>query len=264
MSHHAAMMCRRLHCAVFQASAAVILALTPALASAQPARDGSLAVCPLQGAATLEQAGWRPLRLRGHDRDTDYQLHTEGPSPFIQAQADGTMSALLCRVSIDPAKWPVMSFRIRAEQFPRDADLHERKGDDFAVRIYVMFDYDVNKLPFTERMKVKLARAYYGEAMPAAALNYVWDERHPPGTTAWNAFSHRIRMVVVESGAQHLGQWITVTRDVAEDFQAAFDEAPPHIIGIAVATDADNTHSQARGAFGEIVFHAAKPAPAER
>lgn len=48
-------------------------------------------------------------------------------------------------------------------------------------------------------------------------------------------------MIVVESGADKAGLWVTVTRDLAADFRAAFGEEAPPVIGVVIATDTDNT-----------------------
>jgi hypothetical protein len=76
---------------------------------------------------------------------------------------------------------------------------------------------------------------------PAAALCYVWDNRHLVGVSAWNAYTDRVRMIVVESGPQHAGTWRSEQRGVAADFRAAFGEEAPPVIGIALAADTDNT-----------------------
>jgi hypothetical protein len=194
------------------------------------------------------------MRLRGHDRDTAYSLVNDNGVRVVEAVADETMSGMSYAVNIDPAQHPILSFRFKADQLPTHADLKTRKGDDFAARIYVLFDYDISKLPFMERSKMRIARSLYGDSMPSAALNYVWDAKYPTGTTAWNAYTHRIRMIVVESGDAKLGQWVSITRNVVEDFKAAFGEPPPRIVGVVIATDADNTGSKARARYGDITF----------
>jgi hypothetical protein len=67
-------------------------------------------------------------------------------------------------------------------------------------------------------------------------------------------YTDRARMVVLESGAARAGEWVTETRDLAADFRAAFGEAPPDLIGIAIATDTDNTGEHATAWFGDLVL----------
>ena len=85
-------------------------------------------------------------------------------------------------------------------------------------------------------------------------INYVWDNRQPVGTVRPNAYTDRTRMWVLESGTARAGEWVTETRDLAADFRAAFGEAPPDLIGIAIATDTDNTGEHATAWFGDLVL----------
>jgi hypothetical protein len=129
-----------------------------------------------------------------------------------------------------------------------------KAGDDYAARIYVMFDYPLEKLPFGTRTKLRLAESIYGQKIPTAALNYVWDNRQPIGTIQPNTYTDRARMVVLQSGGARAGQWVTETRDLAADFRAAFGEEAPDAVAIALATDTDNTGESATAWYGDIEF----------
>ena len=94
-------------------------------------------------------------------------------------------------------------------------------GDDFPARVYVMFDYPLEKLSFADRIKLRLARALHDPNLPAATLCYVWDGKATAGTIAPSAYTNRVRLIVVESGASRVKQWLSVERDVAADFKAA-------------------------------------------
>lgn len=133
--------------------------------------------------------------------------------------------------------------------------LRSKAGDDFPARLYVMFDYPLEKLPFIERNKLRLARALFDPGLPAATLCYVWDGKAAVETIAPSAYSDRVRLIVVASGAARVGRWVDVERNVAADFRAAFgDEAPP-VKAIAIATDTDNTGASATAYFGNIYFY---------
>ena len=88
------------------------------------------------------------------------------------------------------------------------------------------------------------------EPVPAATVCYVWDAKLPAGTTLDNAFTKRMRYMVVRSGPQKLNQWSSEKRDVVADFTQLFgnesDTVPP-IIGIAIGADSDNTKSRSVG-----------------
>ncbi len=139
-----------------------------------------------------------------------------------------------------------LAWQWRVEDLIDEADLRTKAGDDTALKVCVFFDLPISRVPFVERQLLRLARSTSTEPLPASTVCYVWDTRLPVGTALHNAFTHRVRYVVLQSGAAHLHQWMNERRDVSADFFALFgDESPelPPIVGVAVGADADNTHS---------------------
>ena len=162
------------------------------------------------------------------------------------------MSGLSHALHADPAATPMLEWRWKVSGVPAKASFGTRAGDDFAARVYVLFDFDLARLPFTTRLKIKLARALYGEAVPAAGLCYVWDAKAPVGTAGWSPFTDRLRVIVVESGNAKAGQWVTIRRNIEQDFRAAFGQDPPAVSGVAIATDTDNTGESVTAWYGDL------------
>jgi len=144
-----------------------------------------------------------------------------------------------------------------------DADLARRSGDDFAARVYVFFDLPLAELPLAARIMLGVQRLLHGADLPTAALCYVWDNRHAPGTRAWSAYTGRVRMVVLESGNARANQWVAERRDLAADFQAAFGKRAriPPITGIAAGNDTDQTGASATAWFGDFRLEAVPAGP---
>jgi len=67
-----------------------------------------------------------------------------------------------------------------------------------------------------------------------------------------NAQTSRIKMIVVDSGWENLGEWRNHERDLAADYKLAYGESPGQIIGVALLTDTDNTKSETRAFYGDI------------
>ena len=197
---------------------------------------------------------WQPFNPAPKANPTKYTLEDSPDGPVIRADADHSMSGLIRKQQIDLARTPLLRWRWRIERPLTTADLKTKAGDDYAARVYVLFDYDVSRLPWLTRSKLALAKAIYGVDVPAAALNYVWDNRYPVDTITPNTYTDRARMVVIESGGAKAGQWVTETRDVAADFRAAFGEDAPPVIAVAIATDTDNTGERATAWYGSIEF----------
>lgn len=233
--------------------ALTVLALSTAAAAAAPAAIEVAAFSRLAPGDDLPSA-WREVTLPRIDRKTAYTLDTSDGVTALRARADDSMSSLARSIAIDPATHPRLRWRWRVANLVETSDLRSKDGDDFPARLYVLFDYDLGRLPFLQRTKLRLARALYGGDLPVAALCYVWATGEPAGTTAWNAYTDRVRMIVVESGAGKLGRWVEFERDIAGDFREAFGEEPPMVNGVAIATDTDNTGERVVAWHGDIVF----------
>jgi hypothetical protein len=197
---------------------------------------------------------WELVTIPRIPRHTQYMLASVDGATVLRAEADASMSSLARENSVDPNVTPWLQWRWKISQLNGQSDLHTKQGDDFPVRIYVFFDYDIMLLPFFERVIVRIARALYGDRLPLAALCYVWAPDDPPGTTTWNAYTNRVRMVVATSGANEVGQWVTVERNIRDDYLMAFGEPVPRTTGIALATDTDNTGERSLAWYGDIVF----------
>lgn len=202
------------------------------------------------GAALPE--GWQPYRLANSRRETRYSLALAENGTVLEARADNSASALLYPLRADPGRTPWISFSWRTMRLIDKADMRTKAGDDYPARVYVIFDYDIARLPLGERVKLRMARSIWGDRVPAAALCYVWEPRQPAGYSQWSAYTTRLRMIVAESGGARLGQWVRVERNVAEDFRAAFGEEPPPISAVIVAADTDNTAETSLTWFGDI------------
>ncbi|MDH4234044.1 MAG: DUF3047 domain-containing protein, partial [Gallionella sp.] len=110
------------------------------------------------------------------------------------------------------------------------------------------------ELSFITRTKLKLARSIYGDAVPDAAINYVWDNRYPVGTRKPNAYTDRTHMIVAESGAANAGKWVVARHDVQQDVVTEFGSMQARMIQLSVASDTDNTGERAHAGFADFHF----------
>lgn len=199
-------------------------------------------------------APWTLESLPKIERHTRYALVRDQGRVVLRADAEASMASLAHALTLDPTAYPVLEWQWKITSLIPDADIASKQGDDFPARVYVLFDYDIRKLPFTTRAKVRIARALYGAKLPLAALCYVWDGKAPRGTAVWSAYTDRVRVIVAESGAENLNRWVTMRRNLREDFIAAFGEEPPAVNGVVIATDTDNTGASATAFYGDIRF----------
>jgi hypothetical protein len=145
----------------------------------------------------------------------------------------------------------------RVETLIEAADLRTKEGDDTALKVCVSFDLPLENIPFVERQLLRIARSTTTDPLPGATVCYVWDSQLPVGTEIENAFTRRMRYIVLQSGAARLHQWTAERRDVAADFMKLFgaeSKQLPPIIGVAVGADADNTHTRSLGHVADMML----------
>lgn len=200
-------------------------------------------------------AGWSPLAAANIKIHTRYTLVDDNGTTVLRADSEAGASGLSRKLRVDPATLPWLRWRWKIGNLIETADLRSKAGDDFPARIYVMFDYPLDKLPFFERNKLRVARALFEPDLPAATLCYVWDGKAAAGTIASSAYTNRVKIIVVESGSARVRQWVDMERNINRDFRAAFGEDAPPVSAIAVATDTDNTGTFATAFFGDISFN---------
>ena len=140
------------------------------------------------------------------------------------------------------------------------ADILTKAGDDAALKVCVMFDHPLDRVPFVERTLLRIARSLSGEDLPAATLCYVWDSVHPAGLQGPNPYTPRVRFITLQGKGAGLAQWQTETRDVAADFAKLFAEewpagaAAPKVRAVLVGADSDNTGAESVGWVKALVW----------
>ncbi|MBW7833003.1 MAG: DUF3047 domain-containing protein [Simplicispira suum] len=203
-------------------------------------------------------APWKVVQLDERVPATRYRpLQWDGRAA-IEARADASMALLARPLTVDLQTTPVLCWLWRVDDVLKQADLSRKAGDDYAARVYVTFTLPPESMSAGLRFKLALGRSLYGELVPDAAVNYVWDNRHPIGTRAFNAYTDRAAMVVQRSGKAQAGRWVSERVNVLADATQAFGKLPFRASLLAVASDTDNTGEQARAGFAELHFVAAE------
>ena len=83
-------------------------------------------------------------------------------------------------------------------------------------------------------------------------LDYVWSSALPAGTLLMSAFSSESKIIVAQSGADGLGRWRIMERNLRDDYQRAFGGQPPDVIAIGIMSDTDNTGGEALAYFDDL------------
>lgn len=240
--------------------AVALLATAGPPAGAQSMQAGQL-VTPFSAAkpgAALPQ-GWEPLTFGSLKTPTKYDLVESDGTVVARARADAAAAGLNFPVKFDVRSAPVVEFRWKIAKLIDGADSRVAAKEDSPVRLVLGFDGDKSKLTFKERTASVLAKSATGKELPYAQLIYVWSNSEPVGTVIENTHTRRVRMIVAATGAGNAGKWVTLTRNLPEDFKRAFGEDPGMLTDVGIMTDTDNTGASVEAWYGDIRFLAAKP-----
>ena len=228
-----------------------------ALPAAMHAQSGSILEVGKFSAAAEGAAlpdGWKPLTFKKIEKHTAYTLVKDGGTVAVKAVSEASASGLTREIRINLKEYPVVQWRWKVANVLKKGDVTKKEGDDYPARIYITFEYDSSKVGFFDKAKYESVRLFYGQYPPLGAINYIWESKAPKGTVLPNPYADQVKMIVVESGAERLNQWVNEERNVYEDYKKAFGGEPPMISGIAIMTDTDNTGETATAYYGDIVF----------
>ena len=134
-------------------------------------------------------------------------------------------------VQVDLTRTPWLAWEWKALDLPEHGDVRQRKLNDQAARIFLMF----------EGMKGVL---------------YVWDTVSPVGTESrpdeLDIFDRVL--IVVRSGQDGVGRWTRERRDVLADYRRVFGEAPRPIKWVGFESHSNDTRSRSAALFGAASF----------
>lgn len=245
---------------------ALIAASLLGLGTAAHADESPPLLSPFSAAPGAQApAPWRFSSLP-NKMPTRFEVVQQGGQRVLKVDADQSYGNLVHRLQVPMSSATTLSWRWRVDQLVDGADLRTQSGDDGAAKLCVFFDFPADRLPFAERARLALARSATGEEVPSETLCYVWDNKQPKGSTLVNAFTRRMRMIVLESGPSATpGTWVAERRNVLADYQRVFgDEAGgmvPDVVAVAVSADADNTRGHGLAYFGDLALRGPGAAP---
>jgi hypothetical protein len=199
---------------------------------------------------------WRHVPLRRIARQTRYTPIEAGfpeRPAGIHAESDCSASLLVLRVDdVDLTRTPLLSWRWRVERGLDIEDERARSGDDFPARVYVAFELDPEHASLWQRARARIAEAFYGDALPGTALNYVWTSHLEPGTRWPNPRSPSSHMIALARGPG--GEWRRERVDVGADYEASFGHKPPRLRGVGLMSDSDDSCQRSAASFSDFSF----------
>jgi hypothetical protein len=172
--------------------------------------------------------GWQLHEKKGK---ADYSVLQDGDISALRLRSEETSFALQKAVDVNPLLYPVLSWKWKVTKLPQGGDFRKSNADDQAAQIFVAFS---NR----------------------KTIAYIWDSTAPAGSVedASGIPFVDIKTVVLRSGADQAGRWITETRNVTEDYRAFFGDEPPVLAGIRIQINSQHTASSGESFFADLVF----------
>jgi len=190
---------------------------------------------------------WKPLTFPKIPRHSVYAIHKDGANGILVASADRSASGIVHVRTFSVYKTPVIRWRWKVSNVYLNGDEKRKSGDDYAIRVYVVFQYDPDKAGVLEKAQYSAARLIYGEYPPQSSLNYIWANREYPQRILPNPYTARAQMVLLQKGPARAGQWVEEKVNALEDYRRAFGKDPPDKAALAIMSDADDTGEKATG-----------------
>ena len=186
--------------------------------------------------------GWELYVTTGDPR---LQLVSEADGQVLQLQSKSASFAIQRKVDVSLQDTPVLVWKWKVTQLPEGGDFRQRATDDQAAQLIVAFS-------------------------ASRFISYIWDSTVPKGTfgKAPTLPFRRVLCLVMQSGPQALGNWITERRNLVEDYTRLFGEAPKAMRGLRIQINSQHTRSHAESYWKSIVLtntqHAAAQSPEPR
>ena len=181
----------------------------------------------------------------------DYLPNVERPSKFRIVKTDGgnalsatsqnSGSYIHFKESFNPYHYADLTWRWRVNQIIENGNAETKSGDDFSLRIAIVFKYDPQKAGFFKRAKYAAYKSLHGEYPPDSALHYVWANKKHKEKFIDNPYADEVKMIFIQSGSEKVGTWMEESVNVLKDYRDCFGEEPPEIAELCVMADSDNT-----------------------
>ena len=218
---------------------------------------GSLAPRPAAAAEislpTPGSDGWRPLTFRGTAEQTRYTLESFEGMEVAKAESGCGASGLILHLdAIRLDQTPLLSWRWRVDRGLELLQEQTKAEDDFAARVYIMFELDKSRASALQRLRHRVAKLLYGEDMPGSALNFVWTSRLPVGTVWDNPFEPSSKMIALAQGPST--SWRRETVNVVARYRELFRTPIPLLMALAIMSDSDNSCQRTEARFADFKF----------
>ena len=168
-----------------------------------------------------------------------YRIDIEDDNSYLSAHSIHDDNFLIKKIKIDLVEYPYLNWSWRANILPVAGDESVKKHCDVTACVNVV-------------LKASKWRP--------RSIKYSWSSTLPVGTRTKSPFAiwpSRCDIVVIESGAEKQGKWITERVNVLKDYMQFYGKGKPKSLVIeafVIMTDSDNTETPSAADYDKIFF----------
>ncbi len=195
---------------------------------------------------------WEPFtfpKIKEHSTYTIVEPH------ILKTESKASASAIIYKEQFNVYEYPFVEWRWKVENVYKKGNAKTKKGDDYPLRVYIVFKYDPKKAGFRQKLKYKAAKTLYGEYPPHSSLNYIWANKEYEKGILTNTYVDEAKMILLQEGDSNVNTWQVEHVNIPNDYRRAFGKDPPEIASIVIMNDSDNTKEQAVSYVDYIKIH---------
>ena len=224
--------------------------LLTAVAAIAPAKEQTVFL--REDFQTLDN--WKPFSFPKIAKHSIYSAVQQDGRHVLKAESNASASAIVFKESFSVYEYPKIRWRWKTENVYARGSTGSKAGDDYPIRVYVMFEYDPAQAGAFERLQYGIAKKIYGDYPPHSSVNYVWASKEEKDRIVTSPYTDRAKMILLQQGGKNVGTWQDEEVNVLADYEKAFGSKPPERARIAIMNDSDNTgeHSVSYMEFIEV------------
>ena len=180
---------------------------------------------------------FKTLQVKKVKGETTWRLASNDKGNYIKAEAEGKGSGLGKEVKIDLSKTPFINITWKVEKDLSGIDEKEKKGHDYAARVFV-----IKKTGST--------------MLSNRAINYVFSSNYNVDENWHSPYTKKSVDYVLSTTKENLDTWVTVKANVKDHFKKFHDLDVVDLTGVAIMMDTDNSKLKAISYFQNIYFSA--------
>ena len=184
---------------------------------------------------------WKPFYFPKINTYSSYSVIADRNTFLLKTESSASASALIYKNTFNVYDFPRVRWRWKVENVYYGGDAKTKSGDDYPLRIYIMFEFIPDKATLFEKLTFGIAKTLYKSYPPHSSLNYIWANRIHDENMIISPYTDRSVMIVLEEGTEKVGTWVDEEVNIIRDYKRAFGTDPPEKASIAIMNDSDNT-----------------------